>query len=288
VVRSHDLADKVSRLFRRRAKLAQERFLGRVQKAFTEHGAGLLATPVTPWDVWTSWSRYVVDVLQRGVLFRDTLRRHGNTFVERTREGLPPVLRFAYETVLDARTFERPVNYALVRITPLAGLPRGEARGGPAQGGRDARRRPTGAALREGGARVDRPGGYPEALARIGGLINRDDERIPLARPELRRDLDQDYAEFLPAMPRAEMRRIRGEQDIIVRYEPERALDTLPKRLAGPADRERLLTLITRLLADERMRTRTLTARDLARVDAILAALGAAPRPPAMATPRSP
>jgi Protein of unknown function (DUF3141) len=75
-----------------------------------------------PWDAWTSWSRYAVDVLQRGVLFWDTLRQRGNTFVEHTRKALPPVLRFAYEMVLDARTFEPPVNYALVRITPPAGV----------------------------------------------------------------------------------------------------------------------------------------------------------------------
>src|SRR5262249_668623 len=33
-----------------------------------------------------------------------------------------PVLRFEYEMVLDARTFAQPVNYALVRITPPAGV----------------------------------------------------------------------------------------------------------------------------------------------------------------------
>ena len=130
-------------------------------------------------------------------------------------------------------------------------------------------------------------GGYAEALARVGALINRDDERIPLARLEMRRDLFQDYAEFLPAMPREQMRRIRGEQDIIVRYEPERALLTLPKLLADPADRERLVTLIKRLLADERMRARKLTAEDLAQVDAILGALGAPPRRPLTTVPRS-
>ncbi len=130
-------------------------------------------------------------------------------------------------------------------------------------------------------------GGYAEALARIGALINRDDERIPLARLELRRDLAQDYAEFLPPVPREQMRRIRGEQDIIVRYEPERALATLPKLLADPADRERLLTLLQRLLADERMRARKLTAEDLARVDAVLGVLGASPRRPAAKLSRS-
>ena len=48
-------------------------------------------------------------------------------------------------------------------------------------------------------------------------------------------------------------RRVRGEQEIIVRYEPEQAIATLPELLADRADRERLLTLLDRLLADERM-----------------------------------
>ncbi|MGH6942888.1 MAG: DUF3141 domain-containing protein, partial [Geminicoccaceae bacterium] len=37
------------------------------------------------------------------------------------REGKPPVLAFDYEMVVDGRELERPVNYALVRITPEAG-----------------------------------------------------------------------------------------------------------------------------------------------------------------------
>src|SRR4029078_6962780 len=40
----------------------------------------------------------------------------------RSREGLPPVLHFAYETVMDGRTLPRPVNYALVRIVPPDGI----------------------------------------------------------------------------------------------------------------------------------------------------------------------
>src|SRR5262249_34566732 len=122
LARSHDLSAKVARVLHTRVKLAQERFAERVQKAFAEHVAGLFAKPTTPWDAWMGWSRYAVDLAQRWVLFWDTLRQRGNAFVEHTREGLPPVLRFAYETVLDARTFARPVNYALVRITPPAGV----------------------------------------------------------------------------------------------------------------------------------------------------------------------
>jgi len=120
--RSHDLSVKVARVFLTRMKLAQERFTERMQNAFAEHVAGLFAKPTTPWDAWIGWCRYAVDVAQRSVLFWDTLRQRGNTFVEHTREGLPPVLRFTYEMVLDARTFARPVNYALVRITPPAGV----------------------------------------------------------------------------------------------------------------------------------------------------------------------
>ena len=63
-----------------------------------------------------------MDFAQRSILFWDTLRQRGNNFVERTRQGLPPVLHFDYEMVLDGRTLERPVNYALVRIVPPAGV----------------------------------------------------------------------------------------------------------------------------------------------------------------------
>jgi hypothetical protein len=48
-------------------------------------------------------------------------------------------------------------------------------------------------------------------------------------------------------------RRIRGEQEIIVRYEPDRALETLPQLLASRAERERFLALVSKLISDERI-----------------------------------
>jgi len=120
--RAHDLSIKVARVFQRRLGLAQERFTERVKASFSRHAAPLVGKPVTPWDAWAAWSRYAADFVQRSVLFWDTLRRRGNQFVEHTRAGLPPVLHFAHETILDARTFARPVNYALVRIVPPAGV----------------------------------------------------------------------------------------------------------------------------------------------------------------------
>ena len=63
----------------------------------------------------------------------------------------------------------------------------------------------------------------------------------------------EEYRELLPDIPRDEMRRIRGEQDIIVLYEPARALDTLPLLLTKASDRARLRKFLDRLLADRRL-----------------------------------
>ncbi len=116
--RTQALSLKVSGVIQTRAKLAQEQFTQRVQKAFEQHASALTAKPASPWDMWT----YAVDFAQRSILFWDTLRQRGNNYLEHTREGLPPVLHFQYETVLDGRTLDRPVNYALVRIIPPEGV----------------------------------------------------------------------------------------------------------------------------------------------------------------------
>jgi pimeloyl-ACP methyl ester carboxylesterase len=122
LTRSHDISTKVTLLLQKRVKLAQERYNERVQKALKSVAADLQERPVMPWDALTQWSNYAVDFAQRSVLFLDTIRERGNNFVEQSREGLKPVLHFEYETVLDARSFERPVNYALVSITPPEGV----------------------------------------------------------------------------------------------------------------------------------------------------------------------
>ncbi len=65
---------------------------------------------------------YAVDATQRWLMFWDVMREAGNNFVEHEKAGCPPVLFFDYETVIDGRTLARPVNYALVRITPPEGF----------------------------------------------------------------------------------------------------------------------------------------------------------------------
>jgi pimeloyl-ACP methyl ester carboxylesterase len=122
VARSIEISSKVARLHQKRTKLAQEHFTDRMSKASAECAAALTATPLTPADAWTQWQQYATDVAQRSILFLDTLRERGNEFVEHNQEGLTPVLHFDYETVVDGRELARPVNYALVKIVPPAGI----------------------------------------------------------------------------------------------------------------------------------------------------------------------
>lgn len=60
---------------------------------------------------------YQVDWWQRAILFLDTLRERANNLFAHDRAGMPVLLDFDYELVLDARRFDPPANYALLRVT---------------------------------------------------------------------------------------------------------------------------------------------------------------------------
>ena len=64
-------------------------------------------------------SEYGRDLWQRSVLFLDTLRERADNMLDHERAGLPPLLDFKYEMILDGRDFESPSNYALLRITEV-------------------------------------------------------------------------------------------------------------------------------------------------------------------------
>ncbi len=66
--------------------------------------------------------QYWADAWQRGVLLLETLNERGNTALAQAAKEAPHVLSFSAEVVLDGRTLGRPVNYALVRIVPPAGV----------------------------------------------------------------------------------------------------------------------------------------------------------------------
>ncbi|HOD63685.1 MAG TPA: DUF3141 domain-containing protein [Smithellaceae bacterium] len=75
-------------------------------------------TKASPWADWQKHlNDYLVDSAQRSIIFLDILRKRGNNYIQHIRSGQPPVLTFNYEMILNAKHFERPVNYALVRIS---------------------------------------------------------------------------------------------------------------------------------------------------------------------------
>ena len=90
--------------------------------SWVEANKSLMSRFSNPWDVARDAMEYSIDAAQRQVLFWDTMRKRGNVYNEHQAAGCPPVLAYDYETILDARTFDRPVNYALVRISPPEGV----------------------------------------------------------------------------------------------------------------------------------------------------------------------
>ena len=65
---------------------------------------------------------YMTDAAQRWVLFWDVMRQRGNQYREHLAETAPHVLEYGVELVVDGRTLERPVNYALARVVPPKGI----------------------------------------------------------------------------------------------------------------------------------------------------------------------
>src|SRR3974390_2509861 len=122
IARTAEINSKVAQLLQTRLRLAQRHFLERCRKVVSEHTPRLANWPLSPWAAWSTGCHYALDWTQRLLLFWDTMRQRGNVFMEHERAGLPPVLRFKYKTILDARKFERPVNYSLRPPPPPAGL----------------------------------------------------------------------------------------------------------------------------------------------------------------------
>ena len=74
------------------------------------------------------YRRTCIDAFQRAILLVDVLRQRGNNFFEQNARETPNVLSFDAELLIDGRTLERPVNYGLTRIIPLANMPVDESK----------------------------------------------------------------------------------------------------------------------------------------------------------------
>jgi pimeloyl-ACP methyl ester carboxylesterase len=115
--RSIRISRTVADLLQRRLRAAADRYASRVRAA-QQACMAACAAPKTPYEFVRQWGEYQVDAAQRTVLYWDTLRRRGNQWLEHEAAGKPPVLDYKYELIADARSYERPANYALVRIIP--------------------------------------------------------------------------------------------------------------------------------------------------------------------------
>jgi hypothetical protein len=83
----------------------------------TVSGAGTAKPPAVSASHFQQCLAYQIDYWQRSILFLDILRERANNLFAHDEAGMPPPLDFDYETILDARRFTRPANYALLRIT---------------------------------------------------------------------------------------------------------------------------------------------------------------------------
>ena len=119
--RSIDISRNVATVLDRRIKDASNAYVERVRKAQREFIESA-STIKNPQQLCIDWFQYVADFAQRGTLFLDTLRQRGNNWIAHEQAGKPPLLAYEYEILADARTFEHPVGYALVRILPPANI----------------------------------------------------------------------------------------------------------------------------------------------------------------------
>src|SRR5947209_5749134 len=77
---------------------------------------------MTDWSGLNYFQNYWVDAWQRYVLSLDVLRQRANIYQEQAAKEVPHVSGFEAVLVHDGRTLDRPVNYALVHITPPPGM----------------------------------------------------------------------------------------------------------------------------------------------------------------------
>ncbi len=90
--------------------------------------------------LWDDAVAYAADWWQRAFIYTDIMRKRGNNYLEHVRRDQPPVLVFPYEMVMDGRKFDKPVNYALVRITERRREPAGGKKPPEPEAGADERR----------------------------------------------------------------------------------------------------------------------------------------------------
>ena len=85
-------------------------------------GSAASGDPAAALQAWGPWTEYMTDAMQRTILFWDVLRQRSDQYYAQKAKAVPHVLSFDAELVLDARSFDKPVNYLMVRVKPPAGM----------------------------------------------------------------------------------------------------------------------------------------------------------------------
>jgi len=99
-------------------------------------------------------------------------------------------------------------------------------------------------------------GGYIEAMARIGALLEKEGSgEISFDNLQTRKDLAKNV-KAVSKLSEDEKRRIKNEQSIIVEFEPERALETLPLLLGKARDRGNARVLLEEVAARTKLNVR--------------------------------
>jgi pimeloyl-ACP methyl ester carboxylesterase len=76
----------------------------------------------TPTDWFKIYGDFMKDSVQRQALMFSALRQRGNVYTAHLESGMPPVLDYQYEVVVDGKELARPVNYLLLKLTPPQGV----------------------------------------------------------------------------------------------------------------------------------------------------------------------
>src|SRR5690349_7426491 len=116
--RSLSISRNVATVLERRIRDAFAAYVEQIRAAQAAYAASLPSGATAMSEHARDWWAYGIDFAQRSILFLDTLRQRGNNWIAHEAAGKPPVLAYDYEMLCDGRTFERPVNHALVRIVP--------------------------------------------------------------------------------------------------------------------------------------------------------------------------
>ena len=134
--------------------------------------------------------------------------------------------------------------------------------------------------VKEALASIDK-GGYAEALARVAFLMAHKDEPLPLSRLQLAHDLIEEYRELLPEIFRSTRRAVsaasrKSSRATNRKRRSRRCLCCSPIA----KDRDRLLTLLERVLADQRVQRIQPSAEQKAMLARIRKVLGVVNRRP--------